>query len=113
MIYSKGPWKAIKNSSWSEDHKSAFGDKAGFVICHRDKQGQSIAVASIIGAFRKHQEEIDSNAKLVAAAPEMLEVLKALKANFDNWLKTGEPADETESERLYSEISEAIRKATI
>ncbi len=75
--HTSGQWKAVKNSSWGEHHKETFGEREGYVICHRDN-GQLIPIISIIGMPFRLQEEINSNAALIAAAPRLLSELKKL-----------------------------------
>lgn len=53
-----------------------------------------------------------TNAKLVAAAPELLEALNAITDNIETWLNTGVAADKNISEELYNNAVSAIKKAT-
>ena len=73
---SSGKWEAIKNSSWSEKHVNDFGNRAGYVICHHNRNRELVAVASVIGMPFVEQKEIDANAKLIEAAPALLDALE-------------------------------------
>jgi hypothetical protein len=73
---SSGKWQAVKNSSWSEKHVSEFGNRAGYVICHHNRNRELVAVASVIGMPFVDQKEIDANAKLIEAAPALLDALE-------------------------------------
>jgi len=73
---STGKWEAVKNASWSEKHVSEFGNRAGYVICHHNRNRELVAVASVIGMPFVEQKEIDANAKLIEAAPALLEALE-------------------------------------
>jgi hypothetical protein len=73
---SSGKWEAIKNKSWSEKHVSEFGNREGYVICHRNRNRELVAVASVIGMPFVDQKEIDANAKLIEAAPALLDALE-------------------------------------
>ena len=99
MKHSPGPWKAVKNSSWGEQHKSQFNDREGYVICI--DRSELIAVASVIGMPFVEQAEIDGNANILAAA---LDLYRATKAAND-MLKTCFPGFQ------YSEEAIAIEKA--
>jgi hypothetical protein len=70
--YTSGKWQAVKNSSWSESHIAEFGKRAGYVICTKNKYGELIALASVIGMPFSEQKEIDANAHLISIAPELL-----------------------------------------
>lgn len=48
---------------------------------------------------------------LIAASPDLLDACEQMIANFERWLETGEPADDAESERLFSLMKAAVRKA--
>lgn len=78
MRHSNSPWEAVKNSSWSDDYKKNFGDKSGYVICYTNKNRELAALASVVGQPFVQQEEIDANAKLMVAAPDLLFALQEL-----------------------------------
>ena len=52
-----------------------------------------------------------ANARLIAAAPELLAALKRQQANIRRWLETGVPADAEESKSISEQIDEAIKLA--
>jgi post-segregation antitoxin (ccd killing protein) len=55
--------------------------------------------------------ECEANARLIAAAPELLTALKRQQANISRWLETGIPADPEESKSISGQIDAAIAKA--
>ena len=59
-----------------------------------------------------NQEESKANIKLIAAAPELLEVLKSALAIFGRGYEPKEGAEDTVGSRLYLEMESAIKKAT-
>ncbi len=73
---STGKWKAVKNKSWGEEHKKAFGDNEGFVICVKNRHSELVAIASVYCGFGENKNELPANAKLIAAAPALLEALE-------------------------------------
>ena len=73
---SSGKWQAVKNSSWGEEHKKIFGDKEGFVICVKNSNREMVAIASVSGYFGQEQKQVAANAKLIEAAPALLEALE-------------------------------------
>jgi hypothetical protein len=70
-------WESTPNSSWGIQHKEAFGERAGYVVCSR-KGAELHAVCSVIGQPFVTQEEIDANAKLIASAPEMAALISQI-----------------------------------
>lgn len=74
--YSGRKWKAVKNSSWSENHVKDFGNRAGYVVCHNNMHGELVALCSVIGQPFVNQTEIDANARLIELAPEMAELIE-------------------------------------
>ena len=76
MNYSRAPWKAIKNSSWSETHKANFSNTEGYVICFNNHNQELVTIASVHTPFAEPKDKTDGNAKLIAAAPEMYGLLK-------------------------------------
>ncbi|MHA8064905.1 hypothetical protein [Aquirufa aurantiipilula] len=104
---SAGKWDVVKNQSWSEKHVSVFGNRAGYVICHRNRNRELVAVASVIGMPFVEQKEIDANANLIAAAPDLYEALIALKnwvGKLDDWRGIDPPVEI---------VDKAIEKATL
>ena len=68
--FTSGPWKAEKDSSRVLYHYHI-----------RDEKSYSIAVVSekTLNPFIKDLSTVDENAKLIAKAPEMYELIKNLK----------------------------------
>lgn len=75
--WSGAKWQAVKNTSWGESHKEKFGERAGYVICYQ-KQGQTMALCSVIGQPFVNQTEIDANARLIELAPEMANIIEKI-----------------------------------
>jgi hypothetical protein len=74
--YSGSKWKAVKNSSWCKNHVKEFGNRAGYVVCYNNRHGELVALCSVIGQPFVNQKEIDANAKLIEAAPALLDALE-------------------------------------
>jgi hypothetical protein len=51
------------------------------------------------------------NAKLIAAAPDLLSACKRQIANIERWLETGAPASPEESKSIYDQMVAAVAKA--
>ncbi|MBN8573911.1 MAG: hypothetical protein J0M05_08355 [Candidatus Kapabacteria bacterium] len=77
-LISKAPWQAVKNSSWGTVHQESFGNRSGYVICYNNKHLELSALATVIGQPFVPQSEIDANAALIAAAPELFGIVEQL-----------------------------------
>lgn len=53
-------------------------------------------------------DEMRANARLVAAAPNMLAALERQIANIERWIETGVPADEEESKSIYNQMKSSV-----
>ena len=63
----------------------------------------------VASAHGKNDDECKANAHLIAAAPEMLEALKAAIANSD--ANIGPYGRTSEAQAVYDQVSDAIDKA--
>lgn len=76
------------------------------------KSGRSIANCN---GYRSNKDDIDienfANARLICAAPDMFNALTAFVENVDRWIKTGEPADEETSKKIYEDAKNSLNKA--
>lgn len=68
MSHTQGPWKVDKN------HK-------GFVDIRRDVDSYTSGIATVWEDF--YAENYESNARLIAAAPDMLEALEEVMGELD------------------------------
>lgn len=91
--YTPGPWdvRTLENFGWNVVHYRN-GDKF-----------------DIVRVAKANKEE---DARLIAAAPEMLAALERQAANIARWIETGEPAGREESKSISDQICAAIAKAT-
>lgn len=89
MSYTKGPWKAINLVGYPRF------DKPPFVENHNNK-----IIASFGGG---NIEEIEANARLVAAAPELLEALERVLCLVD--------VQSYEDDAIFNQAESAIKKA--
>ena len=90
-----GPWEA----SQAIRQGYAVYSKDGVIVGCEDEEGR-------YGAVR-----YAADARLIAAAPNMLAALKRQQANIRRWLETGEPATTEESKSISDEIDAAIYAA--
>lgn len=56
-------------------------------------------------------DDTDADARLIAAAPDMLAALLRQQANIRRWMETDIPADAEESKSISDQINAAIAKA--
>ena len=73
--HTKGQWKVM----WSEGH--AWGPRR--IITPKGKD-ERVAVVSLRGAPQGNPVTAEANARLIAAAPELLGVLEELMERFDD-----------------------------
>lgn len=90
MSYTPGPWKAKQLSTYSDP---------GHVIVWPDKNGQHMRRLDFQGNFT------ESDARLIAAAPELLEALKRIASGVEN----GQSFSGTDCAEI---AQDAISKAT-
>lgn len=100
MKHTKAKWITVRNSSWGEDNKKIFGDKPGYLICFKNSNREIVTLASVIGASH---EEAEANAKLISAAPDLLEAATRV---YDIFGSTGVPA----LEKLKAAIDKATKE---
>lgn len=85
MEYTKGPWSKVTSN--------------GIMTTN----GTVVAITTTDGVLSKEAKQ--ANARLIAAAPELLEALIELK----EWFDYGNHCEE----RLYNKLEAAIQKATL
>jgi len=68
-IFTPGPW----DISWG-----TYQDGEGHEICEYRKQGQPLACIAKVNYHDDQEGETKANARLIAAAPELLETLRSL-----------------------------------
>lgn len=89
-MHTKGPWFVGRDEFPNEDN--IYGpDNA------------------IVGGAHQSRKEVKANARLIAAAPELLEALLLAKGSVE-WMSDATDADPEDLERLEI-VNEAIRKA--
>lgn len=76
--HTPGPWRVSSESPRiiQKDYR-AIGSDAGFLIASTMGHDNS--------GFYASEQEADANARLIAAAPELLEALTDAVIDFDNW----------------------------
>jgi hypothetical protein len=99
--------QAVKNSSWSEEHKANFGDKTGYVICAREGK-ELVAFATVFNSFGR-TADLEKEAALIVEAPrikeehtQLLEALKALRERC-KYMKLGS--------EIVAQVNSAIETA--
>lgn len=93
--YTPGPWR-------TEDHAPGFG------VCVVDAQNVNTVYAY---ELHKTPEECESNARLIAAAPELLEALNDCDHAFAAWQMGVVPGRPKDILALIAKVRAAIAKA--
>lgn len=94
--FTPGPWNAPE-----------WGDLNGAVVA---KDGQMVCDPSGAG---RYEDEMDANARLIAAAPEMHKLLRRIESYFKNRHIYGYGVEERVSEDLLSEIKKVMKKCEV
>lgn len=94
--HTPGPWYALRGAVYSDEKRTKF-------ICNCFPQIDPLSPRS--------EATEHSNARIMAAAPDLLSAGKAMIANVDRWIETGDPASPEESEKLVTDMKAAIAKA--
>jgi hypothetical protein len=90
---------------WSTECNLPFG--------HQPRVESTAKLIAVVGnAEANCQDEWEANARLIAAAPDMLAALQRQSENIKRWLNTGIPAGPAESKSISDQIDAAIAKAT-
>ena len=72
------------------------------------KDGQMVCDPSGAG---RYEDEMDANARLIAAAPEMHKLLRRIESYFKNRNIYGQGVEESVSKKLMSRIERVMKKA--
>jgi len=97
--HTNGPWKWITDGPY----KQRLVATDGFEVLAGEAHGRGIGADNLIVG--------NANAQLIAAAPDLLAACKRFTENIDRWLEDGDPAGPDESESIYNQAVDAIRKA--
>ena len=81
------------------------GNLRGAVVA---KDGQMVCDPSGAG---RHEDEMDANARLIAAAPEMHKLLRRIESYFKNRHIYGPGVEESVSKKLMIRIERVMKKA--
>ena len=99
MTHTKGPWTATSEgdaydiSAWDDDGTVHIAD-----VC--------------ISASKNPDAENEANARLIAAAPELLEALRGITVMFPDMCADASMCDDPHTMETIHKAQEAIQKAT-
>ena len=101
MSHTPGPWKILRHD---------LGDEEIFVVPVEIRGGNGKLIVAYDGGLAPLEqewivEEIEANASLIAAAPEMLAILEELRESASYWSEYDVPLG------IVERIESAIRKA--
>ena len=99
-MHTKGPWELILNY----DNNLKGSIKGRHTI--KDSDGWNIA------RIWESAPNAEANARLIAAAPELLEALRHIEAELNWWENTDDIIDHDNRRSLANVATEAIRKAS-
>lgn len=106
--HTPGPWESVKE----DGDEWWFGGTGGRQICIRAVGGKSWESFAVLGA-EEAETEADANARLIAAAPELLEALRSAVHLYTQYgLVSGAPVDGISGGQWVNEARAAIAKAT-
>ena len=99
-LHTQGPWK------WHWRHEDGIATGSVFA---EQRPGHAYAVA--MTPRYQTQAQWEADARLIAAAPELLDACRAVQRYFDDHL-LGDPQGEHEHRQLRMLVQDAIAKAT-
>jgi hypothetical protein len=103
--HTPGPWTVLPPESGTDDYLRVRGTRLG----GRYKIANVLSAVPL-GANPIEAEEASANARLIAAAPELLEALRAAQELIER--RWGYPDDASSREVTLEQTRAAIRKAT-
>jgi hypothetical protein len=103
MTYTPGPWK-LKNAELGPDN-----DKGIMYIDENENQSLLAEVYEVVNPSGR-KADVEANARLIAAAPEMLEALKVSQDTIDNLIHSMQ-FDGAKVEQVQIQNAKAIAKA--
>jgi hypothetical protein len=104
-IFTPGPW----DISWG-----TYQDGEGHEVCEYRKQGQPLACIAKVNYHDDQEGETKANARLIAAAPELLKALRWLRQCAKSYAdadKKGRDWYRPDIDHAISEATKAIAKA--
>ncbi len=114
--HTPGNWTLVKNTSGSQSKIPPY-------LIMEDKRYNAKNIATVIPSFGMEPEEVEANARLIAAAPELLAALKKIianprradKASVAYEIGKNLPLSERmeEERQWYKQIISAVEKATV
>jgi len=99
----KGKWKVVKNSCYFDVTADYEFKEGNSILC---VSSSLMIIKNGIIESNSLSKECEANAKLIAAAPEMLEILERVQ-------RINNIAREHISECLFEDIEQLIKKATL
>lgn len=101
--HTPGPWNC---------HQPGFKGIVSGVV--RDKQNRFVATTASpnTGEYNRDETEVDANARLIAAAPELLESLRDALTRISEAIKNEDITLDLIPDKVLTKWDKAIRKAT-
>ncbi len=116
MSHTPGPWEVVRRGAGKDPANRNIADSQGRQIATAASGFVYLTTAaSIACALELEQPEIDANANLIAAAPELLTSIKKLRNEVQNnkhvRLQSDNFVTDFQLGEIFTEIDAAIAKA--
>lgn len=102
MSFTPGPWFGMINGRFADTEWIAENDEAQVSASAPITDNEGVTVALVVSE-KWSDDELDANARLIAAAPELLEALETIAGLYDHEASSGE-----NSMKLYDARSIAL-----
>jgi len=106
--HTPGPWGLGNHNDWSVDGP---GNYSSWHLLAKGRKAPIAILCEPMKGWRDNDAQLEANARLIAAAPDLLEALTKARGVLRDYMHAAGPVDDLDA-ALLTEISSALLKAT-